>query len=344
MGTDLFSIREANLRCDADAVLAVWRSSLGRPELAADKLRWFYRDEAGPAGVVLTMWFDGGGTRACIGAAGIGTRLLRVGARTLTAGLLADFAVVPEHRSLLPALRLQRAARVSGLERHAWVYGMPNAKAVPVLKRLGDEVLARLGRYVRVVRHSPYLSRRLPGVAAPVAALVPDSMAWVGSRMRLGRRMRSRWIERPDERFDRLWGRVAEAHPCIAVRDARFLRWRFADAPGARFAFLAIERVEDDELVAYAVCERIDATLHVRDLLGDAAAHRPLLGALCIEARRAGAAGVSIEHAGSTALLAALSDAGFSMRSERPVYGARAAGAAPVDLDRWYLTAADEDQ
>ncbi len=47
MKPDPFAIREADPTRDAESVLAVWRSSLGDPERAAGKYRWFYLDAPG---------------------------------------------------------------------------------------------------------------------------------------------------------------------------------------------------------------------------------------------------------------------------------------------------------
>jgi hypothetical protein len=269
---------------------------------------------------------------------------MRCAGRAVDAGLLADFAVMASHRSLLPALTLQKAVRRLGLQRHAFIYGMPNPKAVPVLKRLGYAVLGRLVRHVRVVRHEDYLARRLPRALARAAAPFLDVAAGLADRVRAGRGHAWRWSEAPDERFDALFASIAPAHRCIAVRDTGFLRWRFVEQPGSTCRFLLFERVVDRSLAGYAVCERDGAVLHVRDFLAPTEHLPTLMAAVCVAARQSGASSVSVESGSADAVARALARAGFSPRSERPVYGVAGEGVAGEDLDAWFLTAADEDQ
>lgn len=342
MKPDPFAIREADPTRDAESVLAVWRSSLGDPERAAGKYRWFYLDApGGPATVLMLSTPE---DASCVGVTGLGVRRMRCAGRAIEAGLLADFAVVAEHRSLLPAMMLQKAVRRLGLQRHAFIYGMPNPKAVPVLKRLGYAVLGRLVRRVRVVRHEDYLARRLPRVLARAAAPMLDAASGLVDRSRAGRGHARRWSEAPDERFDGLFASIAPAHRCIAVRDSAFLRWRFVEQPGSRCRFLLFERAADRSLSGYAVCERDGAVLYVRDFMAATDFLPKMMAGICVAARQSGASSVSVESGGGDAVARALVRAGFSPRSERPVYGVAGEGITGADLDAWFLTAADEDQ
>jgi hypothetical protein len=45
-----------------------------------------------------------------------------------------------------------------------------------------------------------------------------------------------------DERFDDLWTRAAPQHGILALRDARHLKWRFADRPFRKYDVAAAER------------------------------------------------------------------------------------------------------
>ena len=344
MKDDPFTTRVAELDTDMDRVLEVWRDSPEFGQHPAEKFHWFYCGAPWGPGIVVLL--SPAGSARCIGVAGIGTRRLVVDGRSTTAGLLADFAVLPGYRSLMPAMVLQKAARRIGLERYAWVYGMPNPKAVPVFKRLGYALLAQLWRHARVVRHAPYLARRMPEPLARLGGAVLDAATLLTTRVRLRLAGHGKivWLDAPDARFDALWTRVAAQYRCIAVRDADFLRWRFLMQPGAACRFFTIERPDDSVLLAYAVCERQGEVLHVRDLLAERDAYAWLLRALAIQAYHLGATRVSVEFGGDAQVLESLAVAGFVRRSERAVYGATADGERRLDGSTWYLTSADEDQ
>lgn len=55
-----------------------------------------------------------------------------------------------------------------------------------------------------------------------------------------------------DARADHLFERLAARYRCVGRRDARFLNWRFRDAPGSPYR-MAVARRGDDHLCGYAV-------------------------------------------------------------------------------------------
>ena len=101
-----------------------------------------------------------------VGATGVGVR--RFQAFAVGGGaLLGDFFVHKAHRSLFPALSLQRTAADAARANAAFVYGFPNQKALPVFRRSVRR--ARHGKaFVRVLDYTPYLERHLkrPGSRA----------------------------------------------------------------------------------------------------------------------------------------------------------------------------------
>lgn len=56
-----------------------------------------------------------------------------------------------------------------------------------------------------------------------------------------------------DARADRLWARCRPELPVAAIRDARYLNWRYARHPEIRYRFLAVRRRFSDEWAGLAV-------------------------------------------------------------------------------------------
>lgn len=331
---------------DRDAVLSVWRGHLGKEASLPAKFDWFYRQN--PYGPPLLMLLRHGPSGTVVGVGAAGPRRMRLGERTILAGVLVDLAVVPHHRSLGPALTLQKALAIEAKGRFDLLYGFPNSKALPVFLRAGFTILGKLERHSCVLRHSEYLTREMPrGLALPLGAVLDARAAakraidaWGSSRPRFSFR------ERSDPRMDALWANADKSDALLAIRDTSFLRWRFEDVPNAPCHYLLVEGSARDELRAWFACAREGNHLHVLDFWsadGASGASSADVGALLRAAFAEGYASVTVEYAGPSSRFSSFAKAGFVFRESRPIVGiwTRDPLAPPEKL---HFTAADEDE
>ncbi len=336
----------AALPRDRAAVLALWRGNLGDPARHAGKFDWFYLGAPfGPSLLQLLRHGD-----ATVGTGGVAARRMLWQGREIRAGLLADMAVDARHRTLGPALMLQEALIAAAAQRFDLLYGFPNRKSLPVVRRLGYAVLGELSRHARVLRHARYLQQRMPRWLAVPLGGVLDAVraAHDGLRALPGRGVTATWSEQADPRMDALWNESAHGAGLLGVHDAAMARWRFDASPlaGVRYLLLADRR---GALRAWFACETRDGVLHVRDYWSqqgvDGIDHRLVL-ALLRAARRAGCASVTLECAAAPERMAGWRRAGFVLREGQPVVGKwLGAGPAPLDLAQgWHLTEADADE
>jgi hypothetical protein len=325
----------------------LWRENLPVAGDLYRKLRWFYLEApTGPARAFLLHPRSSGAS--AVGTAGAGVRAFAVGSVALEAALVADLAVASAHRSVFPALSLVRSVRGAVLERFPLAYGFPNTSAEPVFRRAGYELLGRMTRYVRVLRHRAHLERRLDlGSISGAAAAILDRTRLGAVQMRVARqRGRLAWVNGFDTRFDRLWQIAQGDFDIVAQRDAAFLKWRFLEHPSDAFRIASLIGSQG-QLDAYAIVEQEGSMLHVRDLFGRSRALGPLLDQLALAGWHEGAASLSMRHLGSGSFVRVLRERGFWPREQvRAVVVARAERAADSELldpGRWHLTDADED-
>ena len=334
-----YRVDEGDVAHDADAVVAVWRASLGDTAGRAAKFEWFYR--AAPQGAQLQVLRALPG-QEIVGTAGVGWRRMRVGERALRGGLLADMAVLPGHRTLGPAMQLQRTASERALWSGDFVYGFPNANAVPVVKRLGYVHIGDMVLYARALRHAPYLERRLPKPVARVLGRAIDAAFML--RDRLGNLHRGRlhadWRELPCDGSHPRWPQPGMLE---GVRDAAALEWRFAHSPLAGFRFLYLRRDGKVPPIAWFVCHRDGDVLRIADFGFAPGASIPhCVASLASAAVADGCRSLAVECCLPDAERGALLRAGFRERQRRPIYARwkDAAQAAPVIR----FTAFDEDE
>lgn len=338
---------------DAEASLVrLWTENLPVRGDPAAKLRWFYLDAPSGRGEAFVLCDDAGDA---VGCAGLATRELCFADRTVRAALLADFVIDRRHRSALPALILQRAVKAHTEGAYDLAYGFPNHNAVAVLKRVGYRELGRMARFVRVLRHAPYLARRFRrGRLGRAVALMLDPASAAVTALRSAPSLARHalcWLDDFDPRFDRLWQRARPRDLIACRRGAELLRWRFARAPGERHAIAGLVARRGGALAAYAVVRGTpDGPAEIADAFGeDLDAFDALFGRIIPALYRRGHTTVGFRYLGDRRLRAVLDRHWFSLREEKRAVIVNLAASCPIapeiayDPRSWYLTDLDED-
>jgi hypothetical protein len=332
---------------DRAPLLKLWRGNLGTVVRWAEKYDWFYL--ACPWGEPMVRVLRHAATAEWVGVAAVGPRRVRWNGREIRAGLLVDMAVDASHRSLGPALMLQRAVLEDALSVFDLVYGFPNPKAIPVVKRVGYKKLADMVRCSRVLRHGPYLRRLLP---APLAALAGSLIDVVdrlvdGWRWLLGSRLIGTWHDEAETCLHELRIHDASSDGLVGVRDRNALHWRFDAVSFARVRYFVVRERNHSRAQAWFACQEEGATLHVRDfapISRPGTMSRRALDALIRAARARGHSALSVQYAGSEDGWAPWKAARFVERDRRPIYGAWREWLPEEIAVVVHFTPADEDE
>lgn len=329
---------------DSDAVAAAygasWAGDSAPPLDIRRRCEWLYLGNPAGRARIFALQSPAG---TPVGMLAVAPRRFSMGGKLRTLGLLCDFIVHKSHRTGLPALLLQRAARRSA-EAAGWgTYAVPNPKSLRVIQRLGGQTAIQRPRMARPMRHHGYLSRSsylpLTGVAWGLDIL---TWAWdVGLSTAL-RRYGTEWRDDFDVvPHDALWKRVAPS-VCMGERNSAFLRWRFQEEPNRNNLVLAILCRNSTELAAYAVGELHGQSFGLRDLLIDRTAipARSAIALLLRRVRAIGAASISFHGCTDPTALRALRLLGFRDREFETVL---IHGCSKSDVAGLQLTRADED-
>ena len=250
---EIFQARTVGAR---NSAFDLWKEDMSDPRIAVAaerRMTWLY-DEA-PDGSPLTFLVRDTDSGHVIGCASAMPRTVSVGDRELTAGVLADFAVSRSSRVAGPAVKLQRALAKqsihSGIE---FLYGYPNKKALPIFKRLGFRVTGKVAMWVKPLRSREKLEPHLGRLAPAGAWLLDCALAIVdrGHSTARTRGIHDGFVERFDERFDKLWQNTSSREETVRPRrNAAFLNWRYVGHATERYSIFTIRR--GSELLAYAV-------------------------------------------------------------------------------------------
>ena len=343
-----YEVVDGDVRDHREAFLEVCRRGREDRERFVAKYDWFYR--SCPWGEPRLFLLRVGGDGPFVGAAAIGRRPMFLDGRPIRAGVLVDLVVDAAHRSLGPALMLQREVLARALDEFDFVYGFPNPKAVRVVTRVGYSMLDDIVRCSRVLRHASYLQRMLPRGLARISGVLLDATDHCLDVFRelFRGRLAIEWSDEPGSRMQGLWDSVAAADGLSGSKDIRGLGWRFSASSAQRARYLLVSKHAGGPLEAWFACHALGPVLQVRDFWSrgsNRTIRRVEILALIRAARAAGFSLVSVECTAKSRVLASWRSAGFSERGRRPIVGAWSPRLdVPDGAIAIHLTSADEDE
>jgi GNAT superfamily N-acetyltransferase len=219
--------------------------------------------------------------------------------------------------------------------------GVTEARLTPLVKPLD------LGYAVRILTGS----RMLAGAAAMTAAAARPLTKML-DRPFMVPGVKVSEIHLPGVELDQLWNRLCGIAPVIAVRDRRFLNWRFAQRPDASYRFVVAMR--DSDLIGYLVFRVAEIEGAKWGYLVDFMAEGPTLMPFKLLLRHAESclmregAKVIVCDAAPARFRRALMRSGYlPSRARKPIYlSANLNSADPelqvfADVPRWFVTASD---
>jgi len=118
-----YSVIKADVQEDRHLILSVWERNF--KDVPQERYRWFY--ENNPYGPASSWLVTDQKTNSVVGSTALFPRRMNLNGEKVLVGIAADFAVNQEHRSLSPALKLQKAV-ISGCKENKveFIYGFSN--------------------------------------------------------------------------------------------------------------------------------------------------------------------------------------------------------------------------
>jgi hypothetical protein len=301
---------------------------------------WLYsKNPAGPA-EILGLRRSGCGW---VGMIAIIPREVWVDCAIQSGAYLCDFYVNRQHRTLLPALSLQRFANERLKQTDRISYAVPNDRSLQLFRRIGAYKEQQRHRWVRPIRTRPYFIRHGHRALAMASPLIDASQFLFDlATSRLYPALRTERIDEIDARFDNLWSKLPRTGRNIGDRSSRYLRWRFQQDPVHRNQIIGLVDQRSGELAAYVVGTVVHDEFVIRDAISAApqGVTAPMLAHFMLAIRRIGVAAAGFKILATDAQYRALRHAAFTPRDPEYVFTRK-----PPFLNdcAWSLTGADED-
>jgi hypothetical protein len=262
-------VRPADRDSDRQELMSILHANL--PDLPhARRFDWLYR--ANPDGAAWS-WFVCEPSGRAVGVTSLFPRSVWLADKTAMCGQVGDFAIAASHRSLGPAVMLQKAT-FGPVDNGALAFCYdcpPHQAGMSTFRRLGMKPNCRVDRYALPLRVEGRLRKRLgPGAAVPAVA---------GNLLL---RMSRRWRQKPNtkslnigehlgpftEEFSRLDDEVPHDSIIRGRRTTPLLNWRYREDPLQQYHVFTAR--ESGELIAFVVLRLTDDVVTVVDVFGNA--------------------------------------------------------------------------
>jgi GNAT superfamily N-acetyltransferase len=288
----------------------------------ADEQRytWLYLDN--PDGQARVWMATPSHSREMIGVAAAFPRRILHSGKEVRGWVLGDFSVHPNHRSLGPALALQRAC-LEGLStgEEGFCLDFPSDAMLAVYKRLRINAKAEMIRLAKPLRVDRRVAAKLP---------VPFLAQGVSAIVNAGLRLRDRNLRSAEplafsveagpwgEEFTEAAFRWAGQQEVRVLRTAAYLNWRFGRHPGKTYTMLTAR--DNAELRGFLIYHLFEGNAFISDLHGQSdAVSKALLGWAVGRVRKEGANTVSAQWISIQRGRQLFEEAGFHPRESRPV-------------------------
>lgn len=347
-----YTVIKADLNKNKNDIRAIWERNY--PGALEKKFEWIY--ESNPAGrshVWLVRHEDSG---EYVGATSLFPREFVINGKTYIAGIAGDLIVNKEHRSLGPAMMLQKAV-LSAVKDGTFnfIYGFPNNASEPVFKRVGYQLLGERARLVKILKTAPRISRLPFGrywgfLVSPVLDLILRLLSFETWHFN-DKNFICEEVEDFDERFDLLWENRNFQWDIIGERKTDYLKWKFIQAPHGKNKIMVALDASRRNVKGYIVYRLVEQSLEIRDIsfAPDKKASSALMVSFLRHARESGVNSVVIALLENNKVIGRMRHFGFVERKDGQnvflFYSKETLSAYPFlqNRDNWLLLQSDDD-
>ena len=309
------AVRRASLIDDRQEMLDILERHFG----SSQKERFAWRHTENPAGESWAWFMYERDTNATVAMASVFPRHLYIDGKVRVCGQVGEFAVESTHRSLGPAVLMQRTTfEPVNSGALAMCYDCPpHDQGMSTFVRLGMPASCRVIRYALPLRSDEFLQKRLGRGLWTQLFVRPANLLLKMRRARRGSPGLEICIHdgRFTEEHSRLDQLVSTSGVVRACRSAEYLNWRFKDDPFTG-GYRLLEARRAGELVAFAIFFIHEGVASVIDLFGIHLRENgiSLLEAVIDECRKENVSSLHGFSSESSELSALFESAGFSPR------------------------------
>ncbi|MBI5180231.1 MAG: GNAT family N-acetyltransferase [Nitrospirae bacterium] len=339
------------MKKNKEDIVALWKRNF--QDVPEERYPWIYEDN--PAGSALCFLIQNSKQDTIVGATALFPRRLFINGRPFMAGIAGDFLIDKSHRSLGPALLLQKAA-ISNCNGKGFniFYGFPNSQSEAVLQRVGYKIIGDVFRLTKPLRSNYYLKKHIKSrlIAKALSKPADIAMRLVSSENYYKRADRNtiELLSSFDKRFDTLWEKAITKFPIIMERSSSYLSWRYSQSPHNNYNIFALIQEDSREVIGFIIFHVVENRVYIDDVLAldTEAILDALLSEFLIFQREKGMDSVLAGYMGTYNFIKKLLSYGFSIKDKESKVLAYIPSDSPylsllLNRENWHLMPGDND-
>ena len=239
-------------------------------DLLPKRFAWIY--ENNPYGPPTSWLLRDNKSNAFIGTTSVIPRTMWINGEKVIAGIAADMMVDKNHRTLGPALMLQRAL-VSTCEegQYQFVYGFSPQAASTVQLRAGFTSMGRCIRVLKVLSTERFSNKQKNNLTARLGSGILDTCIKAADFILSAKdlwqagNLSTEILDSFDYRFDQFWEKVPKQNRVVGEKTAAYLTWRYTISPyNSHKVFTIINQAKD--MRGYLIFSIVDQAIHIYDI------------------------------------------------------------------------------
>ena len=351
-----YKTRNLDYQQDKSFLSDAVRQHLSDVPLSADIIKWNY--ECNPlknANGRVLEFIDDASKSSKAGVISIVYRNMNCLHKRYQVALCGNFIVLPDHRSLQPAIKLVKEAVQAVMESCPFIYGFPNDKAVGVLKMAGFKVIGKMVRYVYILRTGKYIydATKTPYLSYIVGGafdLIRNSIVHLIDISRI-HCLHIEETKKFSVDINDILEKSILSRLIINTHHNEYLNWRYFSRPGKNYMGMVIRDKNTKRPSALAVLEKDinNQVLHIRDIvISDSNSFKALLSAVRVWSYKYNVTSISMSLLCPDSIVDMVRSSGFVRRESTRYVCVKAANKEMAIIvensESWFLIDGDEDQ
>ncbi|RJP77249.1 MAG: hypothetical protein C4522_15970 [Desulfobacteraceae bacterium] len=253
---------------DKNRIIPIWKEAMGSH--LDRRYEWIYNTL--PLTRPTTVLLKNIESNRIVGCGSILQKIFFIDNKPFTVGICVDFFVNAEHRTLGPAVMIQRWI-TSLLQAYPidFLFAFPNQMALSAFIRVGYKKLGTVETFVKLLKAEEKLKQYVKySFLSKIIAFPVNKIEWIVDYFRLlavGKKYTAEICHEPDDRFNTLISSTINRSPIFLEKNREILKWRFSDTPGTDNKFFCLTDISTGKLAGYLVYSIENRVAYIQDLL-----------------------------------------------------------------------------